>query len=356
MISRLKLSTKFTLMLTIVLIVGIAISGLILWQVLQNQAQAEIRSKAFLLIDTMNATRQYTSQHVRPLLVDDLETEATFISETVPAYSAREVFERFRQKEGQSSFFYKEATLNPTNPRDQADAFETDLVSQMKRDLSLAELSGFRQVEGEDLFYIARPLTIESESCLACHSTPDVAPISLVNTFGDQGGFGWELNEIVAAQIIYVPAQEVYTTAVRAFILMMSIFALIFAFTIVLLNFLLRRYVIQPIGVMGHLAQRMSTDEMQADDLETETLTTVTRRDDELGQLAQVFRRMASEVLTRTQNLKQQVQQLRIEIDQFKRTKEVNEIVETDFFKDLQSKADAMRREHQNRRGNKPVG
>jgi CHASE3 domain sensor protein len=51
----------------------------------------------------------------------------------------------------------------------------------------------------------------------------------------------------------------------------------------------------------------------------------------------------ALEAYIREQSLKQQIQQLRIEIDEVKRQKQVSEIVETDFFQDLRAKARRMR-------------
>jgi len=51
----------------------------------------------------------------------------------------------------------------------------------------------------------------------------------------------------------------------------------------------------------------------------------------------------ALEAYTREQNLRQQIQQLRIEIDEVKRQKQVSEIVESDFFQHLQNRARALR-------------
>jgi hypothetical protein len=52
----------------------------------------------------------------------------------------------------------------------------------------------------------------------------------------------------------------------------------------------------------------------------------------------------ALEAYIREQSLKQEIKQLRIEIDEVKRQKQVEEIVETDFFQDLQAKAREIRR------------
>src|SRR5437763_17207902 len=57
-----------------------------------------------------------------------------------------------------------------------------------------------------------------------------------------------------------------------------------------------------------------------------ESLDEVASRSDELGQLAQVFQEMALQVYAREQRLQQQVQQLRIEIDHARKTREVADI------------------------------
>ncbi len=56
---------------------------------------------------------------------------------------------------------------------------------------------------------------------------------------------------------------------------------------------------------------------------------------------------VALEAYIREQELRQKIQQLKIEIDEAKRQKQVSEIVETDFFHDLQIKARNIRRRSQ---------
>ena len=82
---------------------------------------------------------------------------------------------------------------------------------------------------------------------------------------------------------------------------------------------------------------------IKANTFQPESLDEVARRPDELGQLALVFQEMARQVYAREQQLQQQVQQLRIEIDQERRAHEVAEITESDYFQQLLSKADELR-------------
>jgi MinD-like ATPase involved in chromosome partitioning or flagellar assembly/DNA-binding response OmpR family regulator len=76
--------------------------------------------------------------------------------------------------------------------------------------------------------------------------------------------------------------------------------------------------------------------DVEAERFEPESLDSVATRDDELGQMARVFQRMAREVYEREQRLKAQVQELRIQIDQVMKEREVAEITEARYFQELQ--------------------
>lgn len=76
---------------------------------------------------------------------------------------------------------------------------------------------------------------------------------------------------------------------------------------------------------------------------DTARLDRVAERSDELGQLARVFQQMIAEVNSRENELRHEVQQLRIEIDEVKRQRQVEEITESDFFQGLQAKARNLR-------------
>lgn len=83
---------------------------------------------------------------------------------------------------------------------------------------------------------------------------------------------------------------------------------------------------------------------VEEDRFEPSSLDELAKRDDALGRLARVFQKMAREVRLREEKLKQQVQELKIVLDETRQKKKVAEITETDYFKDLQSEADDLRR------------
>jgi DNA-binding response OmpR family regulator len=82
---------------------------------------------------------------------------------------------------------------------------------------------------------------------------------------------------------------------------------------------------------------------VEAGAFECTSLDSVAARDDALGKLARVFQNMARQVYTREQILRQQVQELRIEIDEVKKLRQVAEITETEYFRDLAAKAERLR-------------
>ncbi|WP_066382160.1 c-type heme family protein [Anabaena sp. CA = ATCC 33047] len=298
MLNNLKIGSKFNLLLILVFIISICLSGAILSSLLQQRAQNEVSSQALILMKTMNAVRSYTQDRINPLLAPQLETGTAFIPETVPAFSATEVFENFRKTEGNENFLYKEATLNPTNLRDKADDFEAQIVERFRRETQTKEIVGFRILPEGEVFYIARPLAITQKTCLRCHSTPELAPKSQLITYGTKNGFGWQLNEIVAAQIISVPSQRIFNYAQSSWSLIMGLLIAIFTVVLFLINFLIKKTVIQRIKKIEKIAQKVSTGDMSADFDETSK--------DEIGGLAAAFNRMKASLKIAMDMLNQQ--------------------------------------------------
>ena len=82
---------------------------------------------------------------------------------------------------------------------------------------------------------------------------------------------------------------------------------------------------------------------VEAEKFEPDSLLVVRNREDELGRLARVFQRMAKEIHLREQKLKQEVHQLRIELDAAHQAQRVAEITDSDYFQQLQSRAQDLR-------------
>lgn len=294
-LNNLKLGQKFTILLLVVFVGGILASGVALSAILEHGAQNQITTKGLMLMETMNSVREYTSNQIKPELDARLATE--FLPETVPSYSAREVFETFRSSPNYRDFFYKEAALNPTNLRDKADSFETVIIENFRQSENPQETRGFRSTPGGDIFYIARPIRITKASCLECHSDPAIAPKSMIERYGTANGFNWQENEIVGAQVISVPASTVLKSARQSLVVIMGIVTLVFAIAILMVNLWLKRYVVKPLMKMARVAEAVSTGDTKAEFQITSN--------DEVGTLAQAFSRMRLSLMMAMQRLEQ---------------------------------------------------
>ena len=137
-----------------------------------------------------------------------------FFPQSIPFYASTENFNYFR---GQyPNYTYKEAALNPTNPRDRTVDWEADVVNIFRNDASRTEVTGHRETPDGASLYFCAPIRVDDASCLICHSTPEAAPVEMVKIYGTANGFGWKLNEVIGAQIVSVPAKLADASADKA--------------------------------------------------------------------------------------------------------------------------------------------
>lgn len=110
---------------------------------------------------------------------------------------------------------------------------------------------------------------------------------------------------------------------------------------LLVLVFLLSRFLTRPIVKLTRMARHVADGDYNQDFSGMAPKLGFLR--DEISILAETFAFMVDKVRVREITLKRQVEELRIEIDEVKRQQQVHEIVDTDFFQDLQVKARAAR-------------
>jgi protein-histidine pros-kinase len=276
-----KLALKFNLVFIVIFLLGLAAAAAISRDLLQRNAREEIAQNARLLMEAALATRGYTSTQIAPLL--QTQMKYSFLPQSIPAYAATEVFNDLRKKFPE--YGYKEATLNPTNPRDRAADWEADIVNQFRNVAEKAEVVGERDTPNGRSFYVARPIQIKADACLYCHSTVDAAPKTMIEKYGPANGFGWKLNEIIGAQIVSVPIEVPLARAEAAFRTFMTSLTAVFAIIFLALNLMLYFVVIRPVTRLSRLADEVSLGKLDSPEFPV-------RSSDEIGKLAGSFNRM----------------------------------------------------------------
>ena len=276
-----KLVVKFNLVLITVLALGLILTGTLSYRILQQNARNEIVERAGMMMEAALAVRSYTVSEIRPLLA--LQMKTNFLPQTVPAYAATQAFTKLRKTH--QEYTYKEATLNPTNPRDRAADWEADIIQEFRNRGESKEIVGVRETPTGATLYLARPIQITDGGCLVCHSTVDAAPKTMLALYGEANGFGWKLNEIVGAQIVSVPMSVPIAQAERAFQTFMGSLVGVFTLIIVVLNVMLRIIVINPVTRMSQIADEVSRGQMEAEEFSE-------KGNDEISLLGASFNRM----------------------------------------------------------------
>lgn len=281
-----KLIWKFNLVLLGIFVLGFLVAGYISYRALQQNAREEILQNARLMMESALSARTYTTSQVKPLL--DNQMKYKFLPQTVPAYAATEQFTELRKKH--PDYSYKEATLNPSNPRDRAADWETDVVGIFRNTATTQEVIGEREAPGGRSLYLARPIQIKSPACLECHSTVDAAPKTMIDQYGSANGFGWKMDEVIGAQIVSVPMAVPIARADKTFTAFMGSLALVFVAIFVLLNVMLYTMVIRRVTHLAGIADQVSLGNMDAGEFKS------TSRD-EIGTLTGAMGRMKASLV-----------------------------------------------------------
>jgi len=253
------LRLKFNIVLFLVFAAGMGVSAYVSHRLLQENAKQEVLRDAGLMMEAALSIRGYTVQQVKPHLEAQLAEK--FLPQSVPAYAATETFNTLRKK--YPDYSYKEATLNPTNPRNRAVEWEADVVNAFRNKGDLKEYAGERMTATGPMLYIARPIQIKDPACLACHSVPAAAPASMIKLYGENNGFGWKHLEVIGAQVVSVPMELPLKNAKDAFTVFIGSLAAIFAVTFIVLNIMLSVMIIRPIARMSQSADRISTGDFK---------------------------------------------------------------------------------------------
>lgn len=176
------------------------------------------------------------------------------------------------------------------------------------------------------------PTEPDTVTTLTAKVPPEIGPGGLwladLSSFPD---LGWILVSATAQGELERPGSEL---AIRQLAL-----ALIVLLCGLGIGLLATRRIVRPVTAMTAAAIDLENDRF-----DPASLDAAAARTDEVGALARAFRRMGTEVIERERRLREQVARLTVTVDRRKVDAEVGEITDTDFFRDLQSRARDMRR------------
>ena len=248
------LRAKFNLAILVAFLIGFGIAALVLRGVFIESAREQVLQNARIMMTAANAIRKYTADDLVPLL--PTEHNGKFVAETVPAFAAQTNFKDVEK--AFSGYTYQEPALNPTNLNDRAQDWQADIIRNFINDSKQTEVVLERETPIGRTLNLARPISVNDQACLTCHSTAAVAPAALLQTYGSANGFGWKLNDIIGAQVVSVPMSVPLAVARKTYFTFLLILVVIFAVIFLILNLLLHYLVIAPVKRVTATADAVS--------------------------------------------------------------------------------------------------
>jgi protein-histidine pros-kinase len=232
------------------------------------------------MLDSALASRAYTADEIDPLLVGHMQDG--FPPQSIPFYAATQTFASLRKLH--PDFTYKEATLNPTNPRDRATDWEADIIEQFRNHPGAQQIEGERATPVGRSLYLARPIRARPE-CLSCHGLASAAPAALITRYGRDNGFGWQANEVIGAQIVSVPFADAVEGARRLFSGITLVIVVVLLALLAIINVTVYWGVVHPLRQMARQADEVSLGRAAGSAF-------ASGRNDEIGALGEAFERM----------------------------------------------------------------
>ncbi|MDR2549121.1 MAG: DUF3365 domain-containing protein [Desulfobulbus sp.] len=192
-----KIQTKFLsgLMLA-VLFFGIAFS-LGFYMHMRNVLEEEVRDKAKLILNHVDAVQHYVRDVLRPAMYERLPTKFV-IQAMSSSYISRQIMASINAP--QDGTIFRRVAIGSRNPDYEANDQERELISRFRADPKLDLWQGYRTIRDEQYYLMVRPVRFD-ESCMYCHGQVKDAPTELIDLYGERG-FGKHPGDVAGVDFV----------------------------------------------------------------------------------------------------------------------------------------------------------
>ncbi|MFV0347462.1 MAG: DUF3365 domain-containing protein [Halodesulfovibrio sp.] len=142
----------------------------------------EVRDKAKLIFLQVDSVQRYVRSTLRPRMYDVLPDQ--FVIEAMStSFMSRAIMDGMRSEDGH---LYRRVAISARNPKFEANVLERELVGYFRTNKGEQLWQGYRDVDGEEFYIMARPVVFY-DGCMRCHGNKEDAPQELLALYGDRG-------------------------------------------------------------------------------------------------------------------------------------------------------------------------
>jgi hypothetical protein len=193
-------------------LVSSSLIGFTMFQLEKERGESEALVKNEMLHSYLKASFNYLKDHQKPAFVELVDTKTHFYPEFVLGFKViKDIWDQFRANN--KDYDFKQATLDPLNQNNKANADEVHIINRFRQDPQLNKQQGKISKDGSIFYYVATPVKVWAKACLDCHGKPENASRLQIETYGTTHGYNWELGDIVTTEITYVSLEKALNDA-----------------------------------------------------------------------------------------------------------------------------------------------
>ena len=205
-LNNLKISTKFTIAVSLILLIFCIVFSTILYILLKNRAIEDANEKTMIIMVQIAAVGDYIKNTLRPKMFEilpDMINKDEFVIEAMSAtHVTQGVMKRFNKE--LKDYSYKRVSDNPLNPKNKTDSFHSEMISYFRKNRDLQSWNGIIKIAGKEYLIRINGITAE-RGCLKCHGNPSIAPRGLIKKYGTESGFNWKEGDIIGVESVTIP-------------------------------------------------------------------------------------------------------------------------------------------------------
>ncbi len=300
------IATRFALFLGLVALIA---TGIQLVHTTSDMLTQQRRATAALANASLQfdlAIRGYVQEVLRPAVLDaELEPsgphrENSFRPEILSSsFISRSIFESVgKNVDGLEIRF---ASDNPRNPANLATQEERQIIEYFRAHPNAQSWEG-RLATDRGVFWASAVPRRMKDECMQCHGSPETAPVSLLQRYGNEAGFGRQPGEIAAIDLVKIDWAPIERQLwLHSALHLVYCFATgLGVFTIVMLAF--RRMIGKPLKEFTrHISSGALTD--------ASLPRALISRDDEFGVLARAFNELTVRIRSALDEKDEKVEQ-----------------------------------------------
>ncbi|GAB6065946.1 DUF3365 domain-containing protein [Aquifex pyrophilus] len=251
-----------------------------------ERAKKSSYEKIRLTLSFSKATRSYVRETLRPKIYELMNKYGGCIREDfileaqsssfVTANIFRKVSEDFQ------GLRLRQVAFRPLNPANSPTPVEASIINYFKKSKA-EEYSEIVSINNYRYLVSAFPVKVKA-SCLHCHGKKEAMPQAVRAIYKPQYDPNWKVGEIQGGIFIYEPYEATLLQARLDGLIKGGVVFGINIIVMLVILFILERYVFRPIEVLKEHADKISKGEV--DD------KIPLKREDEIGELAKAFERM----------------------------------------------------------------